>query len=173
LIRDDLNKTADALYVLELIDKVSTEGQAEEFLYRLLRDTLNRINDSSDTFNTIRYFEFRFLDASGFRPELTNCVGCKKPIQPEDQYFSPIQGGILCPQCGPLDAKAVYASKDALRYLRHFQRSSYRDLAEVDVPAKVRSEMQKLLNIYIAAILEWNLKTPGFIRQINRPNCQP
>ena len=167
-IREDLRKTTDALYILELVDKVSTEGQPEQYLYRLTIDTLRRINAVGDTFNAVRFFEFRFLDTAGFRPELINCVACKKVIKPENQYFSPVQGGILCPQCGPMDDKAVQASMDTLRYLRHFQRSKYKDLVNIEVPAKVREEMQKLLGIYIATMLEWNLKTPGFMKQINR-----
>lgn len=167
-IRDNLEKTADASYVLELVDKVSTEGQPETVLYRLLLNTLERINQTTDTFNAVRYFEFRFLDAAGFRPELFQCVSCKKAIEPEDQFFSPIQGGILCPQCGPLESKALPASVNTLRYMRHFQRSAYKDIAGVAVPDGVRIEMQRLTGNYMAAMLDWNLKTPGFIRQIKR-----
>lgn len=165
-IREDLEKTADASYILELIDRVSSEGQPEQSLFRLLMDTLKRIEALEDTFNAVRYFEFRFLDVSGFRPDLTNCVSCKKTIKAQDQYFSPLQGGVLCPQCGPFDEKAMRASQDALRYMRHFQRSPYRDIAGVAVPEKMRLEMQKLLSGYIAAMLEWRLNTPGFKQQI-------
>ena len=161
-IRDDLAKTADASYVLELVDKVSTEGQPEDILYRLLRSTLDRINQADDTFNAVRYFEFRFLDAAGFRPELIHCVSCKKAIKPEDQFFSPVQGGILCPSCGSLDDKALPASMNTLRYIRHFQRSAYKDITGVVVPEDVRNEMQRLLGGYITVMLDWNLKTPGF-----------
>jgi len=167
LIRDDLKRTADASYVLELIDKVAAEGQPEPSLYRLLLETLKRIDHAPDTFNALRNFEIRFLDMSGFRPELLNCVACKKTIQPEDQYFSPLQGGILCPQCGPLDARAVFASKDTLRFLRHFQRSKFQDIEKVIVPENVRVEMQKILGIYLSAVMEGQLKTPGFRRQID------
>ncbi len=167
-IRDDLEKTADASYTLELIDKVSTEDQPEPGLYRLLSNTLDRINQTTDTFNAIRYFEFRFLDASGFRPELIHCVSCKKTIKPEDQFFSPIQGGILCPECGSLESKALPASVNTLRYMRHFQRSAYKDISGVVVPDDVRVEMERLLRNYMAVMLDWNLKTPGFIRQIKR-----
>ena len=130
-------------------------------------DTLKRIEALEDTFNAVRYFEFRFLDVSGFRPDLTNCVSCKKTIKAQDQYFSPLQGGVLCPQCGPFDEKAMRASQDALRYMRHFQRSPYRRISPgVAVPEKMRLEMQKLLSGYIAAMLEWRLNTPGFKQQI-------
>jgi DNA repair protein RecO (recombination protein O) len=165
-IREDLEKTADASYILELIDRVSSEGQPEQSLFRLLLDTLKRIETSEDTFNAIRNFEFRFLDISGFRPDLTNCVSCKKTIEAQDQYFSPLQGGVLCPKCGPFDDKAVRASMDALRYMRHFQRSPYRDIAGVTVPDKVRVEMQRIMSVYISAMLEWRLNSPGFKQHI-------
>jgi DNA repair protein RecO (recombination protein O) len=165
-IREDLNKTAESSYVLELVDKISTEGQPEQSLYRLVLDTLIRIEDSTDIFNAVRYFELRFLDAAGFRPELQHCVSCKRIIQPEDQYFSSNQGGILCPLCGPLDHKAIAVDLDTLRYFRHFQRSTYRELAQLIVPAKVRLNINKLLGIYISSVMEWQLKTPAFQQQI-------
>ena len=65
-IRENLDKTADASYVLELIDKVTTEDQPEDNLYRLLRSTLDRINQSDDTFNAVLYFEFRFSGRGRF-----------------------------------------------------------------------------------------------------------
>lgn len=165
-IRADLSKTADASYIMELIDKVSLEGQPEQSLYRLALATLKRIDENEDTFNAIRFFEFRFLEAAGYRPELTNCVSCKKNIEPEDQYFSPVQGGILCPLCGPLEPKASQASKDALRYMRHFQRSRYKEISDVVVPAKIRKEMGRLMSFYISTIMEGRLNTPLFISQI-------
>lgn len=165
-IRDDLAKTAEASYTLELIDRVSSENQPEQAMYRLLLNTLKRIDVLDDTFNAVKFFEIRFLEVAGFRPELTHCVSCKKIIEAQDQYFSPSQGGILCPQCGPFDNKAVQATKEALRYMRHFQRSRYQDLAAVIVPEKIRLEMQRLLDIYISVMMEWRLNTPEFVRQI-------
>lgn len=165
-IHDDLGKTANALYTLELVDKAALENQPEPGIFRLLLETLKRIDGSADTFNALRYYEMRFLDISGFRPELVRCVACKKEIQAEDQYFSALQGGILCPQCGPLDTRAVFTAKDTLRYLRHFQRSSYRDLEKITVPGKVRTEMQRIMSMYMSAVMEGQLKTPAFMRQI-------
>ncbi|BBB47347.1 DNA repair protein RecO [Pelolinea submarina] len=165
-IREDLDKTTDASYIMELVDKISTEGQAEPALFRLALESLKRINDNNDTYNIMRYFELRFLDIAGFRPELQHCVACKKEIQPEDQYFSPLQGGILCPQCGQMDNKAIAANQDTLRYLRHFQRSNYKSIENIQVPPKVRITLQRILGAYLASVLEWQLKTPAFQKQI-------
>jgi len=45
----------------------------------------------------------------------------------EDQYFSAERGGVLCPNCGPMVNEVRPVTIDALRYLRHFQRSSYNE----------------------------------------------
>jgi len=165
-IRENLTKMAEASYILELLDIIATEGQSEPSLFRLVIDTLKRINDYKETFNIIRYFEFRFLDFAGFRPELSNCVACKKMIEPEDQYFSPIQGGILCPQCGAFEKGALPVSMDVLRYMRHFQRSNFKDIGNIEIPEKIRNEMQRLLSVYLSTLIERKLNTPTFIRQI-------
>jgi DNA repair protein RecO (recombination protein O) len=65
-----------------------------------------------------------------------------------------------------MDAKAIPISKDGLRYLRHFQRSNYRDLESIHVPEKIQKEMRRALSFYIATVMEGQLKTPTFIRQI-------
>ncbi len=165
-IRADLARTANAAYVLELVDRAAVEGQPDRALFRLTLETLQRLEAQPDAFNALRSFEFRFLDLAGFRPELTHCVACKKEIQPKDQYFSVAQGGALCPTCGAMDARALGAKKDTLRYLRHFQRSTYAQLDAVQVPAGIRKEMQKLMGAYIAYMMEGQLKTPEFIQQI-------
>jgi len=169
-IREDLEKTTDASYIIELVDKISTEGQAEAPLYRLALETLVRIDTNADTYNCLRYFELRFLDITGFRPELQKCVSCKKDILAEDQYFSPLQGGVLCPQCGRLDNTAVAVNVDTLRYLRHFQRSNYKSIENLQIPAHVRPSLQRILGIYIASVIEWQLNTPAFQQQIRIRN---
>jgi len=167
-IREDLAKTSEAAYILELIDKVTVEGQSEPALFRLALDTLRRVNDGSDAYNPVRYFELRFLDAAGYRPELIACVACGKQIQAQDQFFSASMGGILCPQCGVLESGAMPASRDALRFFRHFQRSTYQQLEKLTVPKQIQTELSKLINSYISHILEGGLMTAIFKEQINR-----
>jgi DNA repair protein RecO (recombination protein O) len=167
-IKEDLTKIGEASYVLELLEIITTEGQPEASLFKLILDTLNRISECTDAYNTVRYFELRFLDIGGFRPELTNCVACKKVIEAEDQFFSPVQGGALCPGCGSFDQSAIRISVDVLRYLRHFQRSNFADINKIVVPEMIRMEMQKVLSVYISSIIERKLNTPSFLRQIEK-----
>jgi DNA repair protein RecO (recombination protein O) len=167
-IRDSLLKTGQAAYVMELADRLSIEEEPAPAVFRLLVNTLNRINEGENAFNTLRFFELRLLDLAGFRPDLTNCVGCGKKITSQDQYFSAVQGGVLCPSCGELPNHARKVSMNALRFLRHFQRSAFSDIANGSVPSAVQTEMGTLMGSYISSIVERKLNAPDFIKQVNR-----
>ena len=55
---------------------------------------------------------------------------------------------------------------EALRFLRHFQRSNYEGTMRASIPIEVQREMEILLQYYITYQLERSLNTPSFIRQI-------
>ena len=165
-INASLEKTGMAAYVMELAERFTVEEEPAPQLFRLIVETLDRINKTSDTFTPILYYELHILDHAGFRPDLTRCVGCGAEIAAQDQYFSTAQGGAVCPRCGGLYQNARKVSLDALRYLRHFQRSAYAALAEVSVPDPVRGEIAAIMNGYISAIIERRLNAPEFLRQI-------
>lgn len=99
-LRDDLDKVGQASYVIELIDRFTYDSEENSTIFRLIVQTLGRLQTSSDPALVLRYYEMRLLDYLGFRPELQKCTSCEKAIQPEDQYFSALHGGVLCPTCG-------------------------------------------------------------------------
>ena len=164
-IRDDLLKTAYALYILELLDKFTYEEGENPGLFRLLVESLERTAKEPDPFLAIRYFEMRLLDLLGFRPNFFQCVGCGKEIQPENQHFSALQGGVRCPRCGPVpNSRPV--SLLALRHLRHLQRSSYQDAVRLLPPKHIQNEIEALLHHYLTFLLERNLNSPEFLKEI-------
>ena len=164
---NDLIRTANASYVLELLDRFTYDEGENRALYDLLIETLQRLDNGADIFLTIRYYEMRLLDLMGFRPELFRCVECVKEIQPEDQFFSAMQGGILCPSCGTRAAGTQLVSMQALKYMRHIQRSNYVEILRATPVMGVRNEMESLMQAYMSFILERGLNSPGFLREIS------
>lgn len=167
-IRDSLVKTGQSAYVMELADRLSIEEDPAPAVFRLLVNTLKRINEGGEAFVILRFFELCLLDQAGFRPDLTDCVNCGKKITARDQYFSVAQGGVLCPACGKLQDHMRKVSVNTLRFLRHFQRSAFSDIADVSVPSAVQAEMTVLMDGYISSIVERKLNAPDFIKQVNR-----
>lgn len=166
-VREDLLRTGYAAYLVELIDRFSYEEEGENpVIFHLLTDSLSRIALNPDPWLAVRYYEVRLLDSLGFRPQLVKCSNCQVVIEPEDQFFSPSQGGVLCPKCGSGLPGAWKVSQEALKYFRHLQRSTYQ-LAERARPnPEIKLEMEKLMQAYFTYLLERELNTPGFIKRV-------
>lgn len=162
----DLLRTGYAAYTVELLDRFTYEEGENGLLYRLLVETLQRIAHEGDAFWAVRYFEIHLLDLLGFKPELFECVQCRQTIQPRDQFFSLLRGGAMCPDCAISEAGLRPVSVEALRFLRHFQRSTYAAAHKAAVPEAVRQEMEALLQGYLTYLLERGLNSPSFLRAV-------
>jgi DNA repair protein RecO (recombination protein O) len=172
-LRGDLVRIGYASYVIELLDRFSSEDGGNQPLFRLSLETLHRLEAVDDPFGVIQYYELHMLGLQGFKPELFTCVRCRETIQPEDQFFSAELGGVLCPKCGPLIAMAQTVSVNTLKYLRHYQRSDYAIAIQVMIGREIREEMSRLTRYYITFLLERRLNSPDFIKIIEHLSPPP
>lgn len=166
-IRADLVLTAYAAYVVELLDRFTYTESDNPQLYHLLVDTLVRLESGASPTTVVHYYEIALMDSLGFRPELTRCVHCGKKIEPVDQYFSAKLGGALCPNCADNDPTAWRVSVDVLRYMRHFQRSPWSAVKERVIPDDIEKNLKLLMERYLTYLLEYGLRTPGFLDAIS------
>lgn len=171
-LREDLIHVGYAAYVVELLDRFTYDEDDNLQLYRLLNETLSRINSIENPTLPVRYYEIHLLNLLGYRPQLFNCVHCESEIQPEDQYFSISQGGVLCPKCGPKFADASQISLETLKYLRHFQRSSFSEIDRIHLSTQLNRNLETLMQQYFTYFLERNLNTPTFIRRVENKSRQ-
>lgn len=166
-LREDLILTSQASYVMELLDRFTYENDTENTsTFRLLTDTLARLASKPDAWLVIRYYEMRLLDYTGFRPRLFECANCGRKIMAEDQFFSFSAGGVICPRCGNGLPNVKSISVDTLKYLRHFQRSSYKEASRARPSPQVQQEAEVLMQGYFTYLLERELNTPGFLKKI-------
>jgi len=168
-IHENLVKTSQAAYVVELLDRFTYEDDTENYnIFRLLTEALARLEKESDPWLAIRYYEVRLLDLLGYRPHLFECANCGKEIKAEAQFFSAAQGGAICPSCGTGLLGVWSVSVEALKYLRHFQRSDYARAQRARPDPQVRNEVETLVQKYVTYLLERELNSPGFINQIKK-----
>ena len=99
-VREDLDRLSQAIYMAELVDASTPEGQSNYPIYRLLLETLRSL-DGSAAPALLPYFQLRLLGHSGFMPELHRCVECETTLEPGRHRFAPGQGGCLCDGCHP------------------------------------------------------------------------
>ncbi len=167
-LREDLERVAFASYTVEVLDRFTYEEGQNISMFRLLADTLSRLEQQENLETVIHYYEVRMLDLLGFRPQLFECIDCGREIVSEDQYFSPLVGGVICPRCGGSRSEAWKVDQDVLRYLRHLQRSKWEQVKSVVIPSAIESGLADLIDRHFTYLLERKLNTPNFLREVQR-----
>jgi DNA repair protein RecO (recombination protein O) len=167
-LRNDLLRLGQAAYIIELLDRFTVDREENRGLYRLLVNTLERLDAGAQSDAVLRFYELRLLELVGYRPELFRCVSCGAEILPQDQFFSAAEGGALCPTCGPERHDAQHISLAALRVLRHYQRSTFAFASSVHIRPQTHAELERVMEAYMGYILESKLSSPAFIRRVRR-----
>jgi DNA repair protein RecO (recombination protein O) len=167
-LRNDLHSTAAAWYLVELADRFC-EGAADSHeAFRLLAQGLAALDAGSEVAREVvaRWYELALLDAMGFRPELTRCLECGADIEPDGNRYAAASGGVVCPLCAPAATTARPISADALKVMRHLQRSPLVGVLRLRVPAPVHREVERLLHATVSAVLERELRSRDFLDEV-------
>ncbi len=164
----DLQLVGQASYILELVKIFTVHGEVNHEIYRLLVETLARLNSGDPPSKATRYFELRILELVGYRPELFRCGHCQSEIRPEAQFFSYIDGGVLCPNCGREQRGVRPITLAALKVMRHYQRNPFSIASTARIEAQVHQELDQLMEGFFIYLTERKLNSPRFIREINQ-----
>jgi DNA repair protein RecO (recombination protein O) len=167
-LRNDLHSTAAAWYLVELADRFC-EGAADSYAaFMLLGQSLSGLDAGGAVSREViaRWFELHLLDVMGFRPELSQCLECGAEVVPDGNFYSPVGGGVLCPSCGSGALAARRISPDALKVLRHLQRSELVDVLRLTLATPLHREVERLLHATVSAVLERELRTRDFFEEV-------
>ncbi len=167
-LRTSLVRTTYAAYAIELLDRFTAEEDKNLALYDLLANTLARLEKASDLLLAARYYELRLLALSGYQPQLFTCVGCDKPIEEEDQFFSAELGGLLCPGCIERDRRARPISAGAVKVLRYLQSRDWGTVRALRLRRPVQAELEGVMHFYLTYLLERQLKSVDFLHHLRR-----
>ncbi|HEC23153.1 MAG TPA: DNA repair protein RecO [Chloroflexi bacterium] len=167
-LRQNLEQATYAAHFVELLDAFTEEGDESRALYDLLVEGLGWLCATSDLRRTARYYELRLLGLAGYRPELFRCAACGKEIEPQDQFYSPAAGGVLCPACGPGNPRARPISLNALKVLRYMQTRPFEAVESLTLRPAVQAECERLLHGTLTYYLERRLRSAAFLARLRR-----
>jgi DNA repair protein RecO (recombination protein O) len=168
-LRDDLDRLSRGLYVCELLDKFTEPREPHFDLYRLLLDTLRRIAARDDIDTPVRFYEMALLDVLGYRPELEECVRCRRALAPTTNYWTTSGGGVACPDCRAETSAIRPMSVNAVKLFRLLLHGTFADVSRVAVDAELASELERAMLEYLRWVLERDLRSAAFIDAIRRP----
>jgi len=168
-LRDDLVRSAAASYVVELLDRLSPEEEENTAAYGLIVRTLEALGGEGEPPLVLRCYDLKLLDTMGYRPELSTCTVGGEVIRAEDQFFSPMRGGAVCPRCADRAEGSYPVSLAALKVLRHIQRSPLEEGFRLRVRKTTLAEIEQVLQRYIQFLIESPLRSRKYFSEVSRP----
>jgi DNA repair protein RecO (recombination protein O) len=166
-LRSDLWLTSCGLYIAELVNQFTAEGQENPPLFQLTLDTLQRLGEEKNKELVLRYFELHLLESAGYRPQLRECIACHKALEPVVNAFSASAGGTLCPACaGASPAFSFSLSVNAQKVLRLLQAHEFSAAAPLNIDTALARELETVLSGYLKHLLEREVRSFAWLEQL-------
>lgn len=162
-LRGDLERTAAAAVVADLLDKVSLDNQVEPRLFALADTTLAVMETASDRAlpAIVVAFLVKAMAMSGYRPALTACASCSSELE-DSRRFSLHAGGTLCPSCGEIDPSALAVPEQAIQWLSVLLGSTLAEVAELELAGPALRDVFTLTRSFVTFHLPTKLKALDF-----------
>lgn len=164
-VHSDLRKMAKAFFLGELVDKFLEEKQKADEIFELFLSALNEV-DQGLPGPLIQAFELKIIEASGFMPELHNCVHCKEKITASNNFWDELEGGVICQSCNQAFRHGHPISDQSIKLLRFILDNDFQTLSRLRINDEVESETDRILSNYIESVLERKLKSKDFMEMV-------
>ncbi|WP_316571988.1 DNA repair protein RecO [Neobacillus sp. YIM B06451] len=160
-IREDIFLTAYASYIAELTDKAAEDRKPNPFLFELLYQTLNYLNEGYDPEILMFIYEMKMLNVMGLYPILDQCAVCGST----DGHFSFSirEGGFICHRCIENDPYHFKLSQAGARLLRLFYYFDLSRLGNISVKKETKDELKRIISAYYEEYSGLSLKSKRFL----------
>ncbi|OQX87133.1 DNA repair protein RecO, partial [candidate division KSB1 bacterium 4484_87] len=134
-LRENLEKYAIGMFCCELVQRTQLE-QANPVLFRNLLKLLISLNSATERYmNFLFWFILRFLDISGFKPELNQCQVCGTTRKQGLLRFSVLRGGFACEKCQTSDPMSISVNGETMDFLLNIQLGQIEQIASFACPS--------------------------------------
>ncbi len=165
-LRQDIFLTAYAAYIVELLDKLTEQNEINPYLFELIIQTLNYIDEGLDYEILTRIFEVKMLKVAGIGLYVDGCVHCHST---EGEYsFSIKEGGFLCHRCLYVDERYIPINLATARLLRLFYHFDLNRLGAISVKQETKGQLKQVLTTYFDEYSGLHLKSKRFINQLDK-----
>jgi DNA repair protein RecO (recombination protein O) len=145
----DLREFQDLFQLLQIVERLTEDGQRDSRLYDLLVHALRRVRRAHEPQAVVHAFALQSLRLLGYQIELEDCLSCEKPVAATDPhvYLSAARGGVMHEACALPGPGTFRLSGPALQVARSLVSAK---LATID---KLQTSPE--LHRPLASFLEW------------------
>jgi DNA repair protein RecO (recombination protein O) len=154
-IREDLDRLGRSGGLLEAVDQLAREGEADVRLYQMLLGALRALA-AHDSAVLVGAFYWKLLSHEGLQPVLDSCVVCASPGPLV--AFDSVVGGTLCASC----RRGPSLSPEALDLMRRILGGQLGGVLNEDSSA-AGHEVEQLATRALEHHLERRLRTAGVL----------
>lgn len=167
-LRENLVSATYANHCVELLDRFTGEEDASHAEFDLLVSALGWLCTPVEPQLVARFYELRLLALAGFAPALHQCTVGQEPVEPRDQFFSPVDGGAICPDHYVAAQRGTPLSLNALKTLRYLQTRPWDAVRVLQIGRTLHAELERHMLAYITFLLERRLQSAEFLQRLRR-----
>ncbi len=161
-IRQDLQKSLAASYILELVDLIMPVEESNLQIYELMLDFLNSLEKKISINKLVHIFQIKTLLLSGFRPHIDSCLKCERIVTGRAKFSSQL-GGLICFQC-PIETQSTnIISHGTVATILHVEKNSWDKSLRLGLTANVQKELKYLLNNFLVFHLGRKIKSEKYL----------
>jgi len=173
-LNQSIEKVALLSYCFEILDKLTSYGQADGSIFRLVKDLLEIADENhlshERTLLLSRVFVLKLLSLLGYEPELYECLACKRRVNEEAAYFNTARGGIICPECfrglGNGAGGHMSLAAPVIESLRDCHAASLRGCLELYLLPEVVGPLEMAMDDFLKYHLDGEVKSERYFYQV-------
>ncbi|HTZ11160.1 MAG TPA: DNA repair protein RecO [Candidatus Margulisiibacteriota bacterium] len=164
-IRQSIDKTAVASFMMELIGAVMPVEDRNEEIFNLALACLKELEATNNPDKIMTIFKIKMLSLSGFKPHFDSCVSCGNRVMGQSR-FSLKLGGLLCPGCFRRDLASRSIFRGTVASIMHIEKNDFRSNLNLGLNPLIKRELGAILNAFLNFHLEKELKSQKVINKM-------
>lgn len=163
-IRNDIKSLAYTMYMLEVLDFLSLEGDYNPILLKLILKTLTAVKSEKMPIRLIVHiFRLKIMALCGYMPNVKKCTVCGADTS--FYKFSVKRGGVVCDRCTTKDSY-ILISDSTIYTITYILSADINKLYSFNLSDKVLDELERITDKYVQYHLDKKFKTLHFIEQV-------
>jgi DNA repair protein RecO (recombination protein O) len=156
-LRDDYDKLCYANYFLELYDKVLIPGEECDDLLLLLLKALSVLaKDKVPLELAVCAFDLKFLQFSGYGPELDRCSECGASLENVVMFHA---NGCVCHVCGDDLSNAFVASPGFIKALKYIADANHSNIFSFETGQSTLDKLKQASEIIFSSHVNVRVKS--------------
>lgn len=167
-LREDLYATSYASIIVELTDKAVEEKKNNPYLFELVLQLLQHMNEGADAEVLAYLFMTKMVPVLGYHPFYDHCISCH--CSANDNLFvafSVKEGGFLCQRCKSKDSFAFQVTEKTVKLMRLFYHFDVNRLGKIEVSDQTKKQLKQIIFSYYDEYSGIYLKSRKFLEQLS------